>query len=207
MLPRKEEVVRAGDGHRPSDGDKQFLAARAAVVIHVVGSFCGEYGHHRLAGSKSAANGEWWPGAGLLVLREAVGVLRRRAVRGPIQVPWPRTAEVDEDEMQGAPDGRVGAPALTQAVVPGVDLGRLPGGSAYQYQRSAGVSRGHDPDRVELLGQHRAQGRDHDRKGGRRTPGHDRVGGQGPYVGNYPGRRDWPDRRPARSGLGQVRVD
>src|SRR3546814_4430375 len=76
----------------------------------------GEQGHGGGAGREAALHRQRFPHWIAFVLGEAEGVLARRAEGGAVDAARNAAADVTDDELQRAADGRVGAVALAEGI-------------------------------------------------------------------------------------------
>ena len=174
-LSRQVEVVRPGCCQGAGDGQEDFLAGAAEVVVDIVGPFDAEHRDVAVGRVETQFLVVGRPGARLVVLGEAKGVLGGRSHGRPVQRAGGRTADVGEHEADGATDGGVGLAALPEGVVRPVHLEFASHASANEACHGARMRRRLQGLEVEALVDHGPDRGDNDGKVRRFAARHDRV--------------------------------
>src|SRR5204863_3291835 len=93
----------------------------AVVVLDVVRRLAAVRAHRADVGGHPGLHVERLPRALVFVLGDAVRDLRRAALRGAVAGARQTATDIHEHEPDGTPDRHVGAEALTERVVAGID--------------------------------------------------------------------------------------
>ena len=94
---------------------------RVGGVVHdVVRRLRREHRHRTVGRGEAQLDVHWLPGVGVLVLGNAVGVGARVAEGGLVGLARYGAAQVEQDQLDRAADGRIGSPTGAEAVVAAV---------------------------------------------------------------------------------------
>src|SRR5258708_1258012 len=114
------EIVRVWMPRRfhaePDAADQRACGARGLVGDLARPAFEAEAGDDALVRVEAALDVEWLPRAFLLELGETAGELAGRAERRALDFAWTAAADVAHDQLDRAPDRRVGAIPLAEHV-------------------------------------------------------------------------------------------
>ena len=164
------------------------------MVVDLHGRMATEQGDRALVRGKTLFHVQRFPRAVFLVLADAERVLRGMAQRGLGDLVRLGAADVDDDEAQGAADGRVRPEAVAQRVVAAVHAQRPADRAVENRHRRRGKRRYVDAVNAELLLAHGLDAGQHDRKVRSVAPRHDRVDGDLLDRGATVVRPDLPDQ-------------
>ena len=110
---------RAQERERIGDAAQQLLGV--AIVPDLEHRACRDERHRALVWTEAALDVPRFPRMVLFVLGDAAGVFSRRTHRRPVRDTRRVAKTIEQDEAQGASDGRIGAHARSENVIRGVD--------------------------------------------------------------------------------------
>src|SRR5215470_14396089 len=116
-----EQIVAARLAHGPRHDLEHAQSRVAVVILDVVRPLAAHHRHCARVEGEAVLDVERFPRALRFVLRHAVGDLGGIALGRSIAGPGQAAAHVHEEQPHRAPDGHVGAKALAEGVVAGVD--------------------------------------------------------------------------------------
>ena len=185
------EHVLAQGRHGVGDGERQIEGVLAGLVVDVVRRLAAEHRDRALLTLEAALDMQRIPGALLLVLGDAVGVLAGMPERCLVGHAGNRLADVGEDQLDRAADGGVGAVALAEHVRAAVHAKGQARRAVHHQQRRRQMGRALHAVEIERGIGHRLDRRDDHRHVFRQAARHHAID------------RDLLDRRlaPARRNL------
>ena len=149
----------------------------ADVIRDVLGCIGAEHRHRAVPKVKSLVDMEWRPGILLLVFTQTVGVVLGHAQRRHVALADAGSADVVEDQPDGAPDGGIGLPAMPQGARGAIDVELCAYRSVDQQQRTMRPGGALHAGKVEVRFQHALHRGNQHGHVGRTAAGHHGIDG------------------------------
>src|SRR5262245_40430291 len=115
-------MIAAKCRHGVGDRPQQAVWRGTPMIIDIVRWFSAEHGDRAISGGETALDVQRLPGVGSFVLADAVGKFPGLPEGRFVDDAWDGTAKVYQYQFHRPTDGRVGAPALSEDVVPTIDI-------------------------------------------------------------------------------------